>query len=221
MYFSLPSLNILWRNRDMPEFGYLHDDGLQYLTAKSLAQGNGYRIQSLPENPAETKYPPLFPLVLINRLGRASRLSGQLGDRLLSIAAEPPWCCFSRFPWILFRRLRMPDWRLYLLSGLLAINPYLILLWNYSVFRGLLHLFCADRAYTCRARSHLLDDPCGIGRLSRLSHQDCRNRPAGCDPGLACLVASQAEACRGFRCGDATRNYWLEPLEPVRHEYVQ
>src|ERR1700732_4302690 len=60
----LPSLNFLWRERDMPEFGYLHDDGLQYLTARSVAQGNGYRIQSLPENPAETKYPPLYPLYL-------------------------------------------------------------------------------------------------------------------------------------------------------------
>src|SRR5436305_5405596 len=60
----VPSLTFLWRNLDMPEFGYLHDDGLQYLSAQSIAQGNGYRISSLPENPAETKFPPLYPLYL-------------------------------------------------------------------------------------------------------------------------------------------------------------
>ena len=61
--FWFPPCDFVWRNRDMPEFGYLHDDGLQYLTARSVASGNGYRIQSLPENPAETKFPPLIPYI--------------------------------------------------------------------------------------------------------------------------------------------------------------
>ena len=45
-------------------FGYYHDDGIYVTTAKSLATGHGYRIISLPDEPAQTKYPPLYPFLL-------------------------------------------------------------------------------------------------------------------------------------------------------------
>jgi hypothetical protein len=45
-------------------FGAYHDDGIYVATAKSLAEGQGYRIISLPNEPAQTKYPPLYPFVL-------------------------------------------------------------------------------------------------------------------------------------------------------------
>lgn len=45
-------------------FGAYHDDGIYVATAKSLADGQGYRIVSLPGDPAETKYPPLYPALL-------------------------------------------------------------------------------------------------------------------------------------------------------------
>lgn len=45
-------------------FGGFHDDGIYVTTAKALASGNGYRIISLPGEPAETKYPPLYPFLL-------------------------------------------------------------------------------------------------------------------------------------------------------------
>ena len=48
----------------MPDFGRLHDDALMFVTAQSIAHGQGYRIPSLPENPYQTKYPPLFPAYL-------------------------------------------------------------------------------------------------------------------------------------------------------------
>jgi hypothetical protein len=60
----VPSAIFAWRARDMPEFAYLHDDGIFFVSAKSLATGNGYRIASLPENAAQTKFPPLYPLYL-------------------------------------------------------------------------------------------------------------------------------------------------------------
>jgi hypothetical protein len=41
-----------------------HDDGLYITTAKAMATGQGYRIVSLPYEPAATKYPPLYPLLL-------------------------------------------------------------------------------------------------------------------------------------------------------------
>ena len=44
--------------------GLYHDDGVYLACSKSLATGQGYRIISLPEQPYQTKYPPLFSLLL-------------------------------------------------------------------------------------------------------------------------------------------------------------
>lgn len=48
----------------LPYFGQYHDDALYVVTAKSLAEGAGYKIISLPGAPAQTKYPILYPLLL-------------------------------------------------------------------------------------------------------------------------------------------------------------
>jgi len=45
-------------------FGTYHDDGIYVTTAKAIATGQGYRIVSLPFEPSETKYPPLYPFLL-------------------------------------------------------------------------------------------------------------------------------------------------------------
>ena len=44
--------------------GLYHDDGVYVVTARSLSQGTGYRIVSLPNSPPETKYPVLYPYLL-------------------------------------------------------------------------------------------------------------------------------------------------------------
>jgi hypothetical protein len=44
--------------------GLYHDDDIYAAVGKSLAEGEGYRIASLATNPAQTKYPFLYPLVL-------------------------------------------------------------------------------------------------------------------------------------------------------------
>lgn len=44
--------------------GAFHDDGIYVACAQSIASGLGYRIISLPMEPFQTKYPPLFPLTL-------------------------------------------------------------------------------------------------------------------------------------------------------------
>jgi hypothetical protein len=59
-----PSAYIAWRAREGPHLGFLHDDALYWVCAQSLAAGQGYRISSLPGQPHQTKYPPLYPLLL-------------------------------------------------------------------------------------------------------------------------------------------------------------
>ncbi len=50
-----------WR---APAVGFFHDDGLYAVTAKALAEGQGYQINSLPTPIPQTKYPVLFPALL-------------------------------------------------------------------------------------------------------------------------------------------------------------
>ncbi|HUA18584.1 MAG TPA: hypothetical protein VMB25_07555 [Bryobacteraceae bacterium] len=59
-----PSAYLAWRLRAMPHLGYYHDDGIYWVSAQSLASGHGYRIASLPGEPYQTKYPPLYPALL-------------------------------------------------------------------------------------------------------------------------------------------------------------
>src|SRR5258708_10007366 len=58
------SARLAWMAREMPHFGHLHDDSIYFVAAKSMAEGRGYRILSLPGEPFQTKYPPLWPLAL-------------------------------------------------------------------------------------------------------------------------------------------------------------
>jgi 4-amino-4-deoxy-L-arabinose transferase-like glycosyltransferase len=60
----IPSAYLAWTLRTMPHLGFYHDDGLYWVSGRSLAMGDGYRIQSLPGQPYQTKYPPLYPALL-------------------------------------------------------------------------------------------------------------------------------------------------------------
>jgi len=121
----VPSAQFAWRYSDNPEFGYLHDDGLFFASAKSLATGNGYRIPSLPENAAQTKFPPLYPfyLSIVWRLNPAFpqnlRIASLFSWLLLAICLALAWRTYQANGWSLKR--------IWLLVGLMALNPYMIL----------------------------------------------------------------------------------------------
>jgi hypothetical protein len=48
----------------MPHIVKWHDGTVYFVSAKSLAGGEGYKIRSLPFEPYQTKYPPLYPALL-------------------------------------------------------------------------------------------------------------------------------------------------------------
>src|ERR1700689_5395483 len=60
----IPSALYVAKNRDVPEFRRMPDDAPLFTSAKGLADGEGFRILSLPEQPAQTKYPVLYALYL-------------------------------------------------------------------------------------------------------------------------------------------------------------
>ena len=59
-----PSAWLAWTWRAMPHLGFYHDDSIYWVSAKSLAAGDGFRIASLPNQPYQTKYPPFYPTLL-------------------------------------------------------------------------------------------------------------------------------------------------------------
>jgi len=121
----IPSAQFAWRNRDMAEFAYLHDDGLFYVSAKSLATGNGYRIPSLPENPHQTKFPPLYPLFL-----SVVWLLIPAFPTNLVLATLFCWLSLAGGLWLarlLYKSDGFSQGRTWLLVGLLAFSPYFVL----------------------------------------------------------------------------------------------
>jgi hypothetical protein len=54
-----------WRGtRPVDHFGKFHDDTFYLSSAKSIAEGQGYRLPSVPGAPPATKYPILYPWLL-------------------------------------------------------------------------------------------------------------------------------------------------------------
>ena len=121
----VPAGRFAWRNADMPQFAYLHDDGVLVSSAKSLAAGDGYVVASLPERPAQTKYPPLFPLLI----SMIWRFDGAFPANLGWISAAC-WLVLAAYLGIavqLFRSFGFGEAKVWGLTLLLAINPYLVL----------------------------------------------------------------------------------------------
>jgi hypothetical protein len=59
---GLAGANLWGINRDV--LGLFHDDGVYAVVAKSLSEGKGYRITSLPTSPPQTKYPFVYSHLL-------------------------------------------------------------------------------------------------------------------------------------------------------------
>ena len=105
----------------MPHLGVWHDDAVYWISAKSLATGGGYRLLNLPGEPAQTKYPPLYPLLL--------SLVWRLAP---SFPANAPWLMllqWSMLPiltgllWVWFRRMGFGIWTGVALTALVVLCP--------------------------------------------------------------------------------------------------
>lgn len=131
-------------------FGAYHDDTLYFSAAKALASGEGAVLPNLPDSPAQTKYPLLYPLLLslVWRLHPAfpANLSWAWGMNLafgvmLVLASV-----------MVLRRLGSSRKEALGLAAIFALNPYTILWTNLLLsdvlFAALtlLAVLAADRA---------------------------------------------------------------------------
>ncbi|MEO8049077.1 MAG: hypothetical protein ABI833_01560 [Acidobacteriota bacterium] len=108
----------------MPHFGILQDDGVYFIDGKALAQGEGHRILSLPTQPFDTRYPPLYPLYL----SLAWRMIPAFPANL-SMAIMLSWLSFPAVVILVYiwgRRHQFPVPIHWLVVGLFALNPYVL-----------------------------------------------------------------------------------------------
>jgi hypothetical protein len=109
-----------------PGFGHFHDDGVYLSTAHALANGKGYIHESLPVVVPQTKYPFLYPALLVPFwLITISPFAVAFLAKLLSFFSLVAWTIVTRrlvrhwlpneeaIDWISFFSLAAP-WTLYL-----------------------------------------------------------------------------------------------------------
>lgn len=161
----IPSLYSLLRNPDVPKFCQWHDDCVYVVSAKSLTDGGGYRIMSLPGEPAQTKYPPLYPLLL--------SLGWMLQPNFPETLTYAAWITWMPLPfslWLLasyLPRFGLEGWRMWTLLAIVALSPYTLLfsttLLSEPLFAALLlaSLLLAERAADNDPRN-----PAGLALLS-------------------------------------------------------
>jgi len=121
-----PAAHLAWVAREMPHFGHLHDDSIYFVCAKSLAEGRGYRILSLPAEPYQTKYPPLWPLALAAIWKLDPRFPENLRWGMALAWIMMP--AFVALAWRWFRRSGFgPGWTA-ALCATIALSPCVIVL---------------------------------------------------------------------------------------------
>lgn len=121
-----PSAYLAWSSRDLPYLGQYQDDGLYWNAAHSLAEGQGYRIRSLPEEPFQTKYPPLFPLMLSAIVRLHPPDSESLSRAMLLVWIMLPACAVLTFR--AGADLGLGPWQRLLLGLAVALSPVAALL---------------------------------------------------------------------------------------------
>jgi hypothetical protein len=120
----LPSLLFIAINRDVPHFGILEDDGIYLIGAKSIAEGHGYHILNLRDEPYQTKYPPLYPAYLSIAWKLASTLQQRITLALFLSWLAFPVCVFLFHIWL--RRRDFGERESLLITALFALNPYIL-----------------------------------------------------------------------------------------------
>jgi hypothetical protein len=105
-----------------PSIGLFHDDAVYLVTAKALVAGHGYTLENLPNPIPQTKYPPLFPLLVALFL----MISDQAELlKLLPLICTAAWLLLT---YKLLRKMGAEPWGSLLLVGLTAASPLVVFL---------------------------------------------------------------------------------------------
>ncbi len=130
-----PSAYLAWTLRTMPHLGFYHDDSIYWVSGRSLAMGDGYRIQSLPGQPYQTKYPPLYPALLAGIWKLNPRFPANL-----PLATLFSWLLFPLFLaalWFLLQDYEFNRRERYLLMLMATLSPVAVV-FSFSLMPELL-----------------------------------------------------------------------------------
>jgi hypothetical protein len=151
----VPSAYLAWSLRTMPHLGFYHDDSIYWVSGRSLAMGDGYRIESLPGQPYQTKYPPLYPAMLATLW----KLDPQFPQNL-PLATLFAWLLLPLFLaalWFLLREYGFNPRERYVLILMAALSPVTVV-FSFSLMPELLFtalllasVICAERAMRTEA----------------------------------------------------------------------
>jgi hypothetical protein len=132
-------------------FGILEDDTFYFSSAKSIAQGHGYLVPSLPGAPAATKYPHLYPWLLSYVWRWNPSFPANLVDAIgVSVCFG---LAFLTLTFLYLRQAgRLKDWEALAITAFCALHP-IVLFYSGSVLTEipfaalvLASLLTADRA---------------------------------------------------------------------------
>lgn len=119
----LPSLDLVSQSSGVPTLGLYHDDAIYFNAARSLASGGGFIIESLPWQPAQTKYPPLYPLYLSLAFHMAP-------NQPLDVALWLNWLWLPALvigAYVLLSRCGLPSWVPVAIAATIAVHPAVML----------------------------------------------------------------------------------------------
>jgi hypothetical protein len=113
-----------WTALHTPAVGIYHDDSLYLITARALAEGRGYTIESTPGAIAQTKYPVLFPALLAIVWKLAPEFpSNVILFKSVALLGSMIWLALS---YLLIRRESGNPWLPAIAVGLTASSPQVV-----------------------------------------------------------------------------------------------
>ena len=106
-------------------FGYTEDDSIYFSSAKGLAEGKGYVLESFPETPAATKYPIFYPWLLSWVWRWNPSFPANLTDAIAVNAAFGALYIFVAF--LLLRRFKdLGETEVLILTAFCALHPLVV-----------------------------------------------------------------------------------------------
>jgi hypothetical protein len=115
-----------WTALTSPATGVYHDDAIYLITAKSLAEGRGYVIESPPQAMPQTKYPVLFPALLsLVWRWQPDFPKNLIWLKLVPLLAAGVWLTLS---WLLIRLRTSNSWLATAIVAVTASSPQVVFL---------------------------------------------------------------------------------------------
>lgn len=149
---------VYWITIQASAVGLYHDDGIYVVTAKALAEGKGYRIISLPDPIAQTKYPFLFPLLLAG----VWKIFPQFPENVLFLKLVPLlhtvlWC------WLIYRFIKQNAKSIGVARSITALtlaSPWVVFFSTTIVSETMFACLCTGALFSLR---DLEQDPAETG----------------------------------------------------------